>query len=104
MRGIILLLIGAAALGIFIARVDSRPGWDDTGITVGAILLSCAVLGGVSPKHAWQWALAVGIWIPLSETIWLHNNGSILALVPAFLGAYAGAGLRSLVFPPATQA
>ena len=104
MRGRTFSLIGAAALGMAVAWVDSRPTWDDTGITVGVILLSCAILGAVSPKHAWQWALAVGLWLPLIEVLHMHNYGSLLALVPAFIGAYLGAGLRSVVFPPPTQA
>src|SRR5574339_470079 len=35
-----ILLALAVLTGLFIAFVDSRPTWDDTGITVGAMLLS----------------------------------------------------------------
>jgi hypothetical protein len=104
MRGRQLLLLCAITLGMAIAWVDSRPSWDDTGITVGTLFLVCAILGVVSPKQAWQWALAVGIWIPLYGVLWAHNYGCLIALIPAFLGAYLGAGLRSLAFPPPSQA
>ena len=40
--------------------VDSRPGWDDTGITAGLILLACAGLGMAMPERAWLWALLGG--------------------------------------------
>jgi hypothetical protein len=104
MQGRGFLLMGAAALGMAIAWVDARPNWDDTGITAGALFLSCAILGAVSPKQPWQWALAVGLWIPLTALLWTHNYGAVIALVPAFLGAYLGAGIRSLAFPPPSQA
>jgi hypothetical protein len=104
MKGREFLLLGAALLGIGIAWVDSRPTWDDTGITVGTILLTCAIFGAIDPRKAWQWALAVGIWIPLHGLLWAHNFGTLIALIPAFLGAYLGAGIRSLGFPPPHQA
>lgn len=97
------LMLCAAAIGMAIAWVDSRPSWDDTGITAGTIFIACALFGAISPKQAWQWALAVGIWIPLYGI--LHSNyGAIIALIPAFLGAYLGAGLRSMAFPPPDRA
>ncbi len=103
MNGRSLLLLGATAMGLAICWVDSRPGWDDTGISVGCILLVSALLGAVSPKRAWQWGLSIGIWIPLYNLIWTHNYGAFLALVPAFVGAYIGAGVRTVVQPPPSR-
>ena len=40
-----LLVIVALALGLIIAYVDSRPTWDDAGITAGAHRIR-AVVGG----------------------------------------------------------
>jgi hypothetical protein len=81
----------AVGLGLIIAWVDSRPTWDDAGITAAAIILVTAILGLILPGWAWLWALAVGGWIP-ALGIALHGNfGSLLALVIAFAGAYAGA-------------
>lgn len=93
-------LLGAIILGLAIMWVDSSPGWDDTGIIAEVILLTCALFAGVSPARAWHWALAVGVWIPLHGLFGTHNYGSLLALVPAFLGAYLGAGIRWIMFPP----
>lgn len=88
------LLAVAAAVGLGIGIVDSSPHWDDTGITVAALLAASGSLGLVRPRGAWMWALAVGIWIPLLESI--HNPASLVALAVAFVGAYAGAFARRL--------
>ena len=94
------LLITALAIGLTLAWVDSRPHWDDTGIIVGVLLLTCAALGAVRPAHAWLWAVAVGLWIPLFE-VPRGNSGALAALVFALIGAYAGAlGRRLLARPP----
>ncbi len=90
----ILLLILALALGALFAYVDSRPNWDDTGVEVGAILISSGALGFVGWKRPWLWALAVGIWIPLVSILRSQNIGATLALVVAFAGAYAGMAIR----------
>lgn len=88
-------LLGLAiGLGLGIAWVDSRPTWDDTGITAGAIFIVTALLGLVQPTRAWIWALTVGIWIPILGITLHQNYGSILALIVAFVGAYAGALVR----------
>src|SRR5258708_5837860 len=60
-----ILFVVALGLGLAIAYVDSRPNWDDTGITAAAILVSCGLLGVLGPKQPLLWALAVGLWIPL---------------------------------------
>ena len=83
-------------LGITIAYIDSRPSWDDTGITVGFLLLSTGLLGFLSPKHPWLWALVVGIWIPLVSIFYTHNYAGLIAIVFSFAGAYAGMLLRKV--------
>ena len=98
------LMACAVALGLLIAWADSRPGWDDTGISAGALLIASAVFGLMRPERAWRWALAVGIWIPLYGSLWTRNSGSVIALIPAFLGAYIGAGIRRIGFPPPSEA
>lgn len=87
----IALLVPALIFGLAIAWIDSRPGWDDSGVSAMLVLCSTAILGAAMPKRAWLWALAVGIWIPLLGLTVSHNTGSLLALVIAFAGAYAGA-------------
>ncbi|HOU40634.1 MAG TPA: hypothetical protein PK829_05150 [Promineifilum sp.] len=85
------LLIAAVVVGLAIAWVDSRPTWDDTGITAGVVLLTSAVFGFVAPRRPWLWALAVGGMIPLLGILRGGNFGSLLALVVALAGAYGGA-------------
>ena len=91
------LVIVALCLGLSIAYMDSRPTWDDTGITVMALLFSSGMLGFLGPKRPWLWALAVGIWIPLLAILTKHNFGLIVVFIFPFLGAYAGMALRRVL-------
>lgn len=80
----------AVALGLAITWVDSRPGWDDTGLSAAAIFLATACLSLAWPSRAWAWPLAVGGWIPLWALLMTHNPGAALALIIAAIGAGAG--------------
>lgn len=95
-----LLLAIAVVLGGLIAFVDSRPTWDDTGITLFAIVAVCGVLGLIAPERPWRWALAVGIWVPLVEIPLYWAFAALVAPLVAFVGAYAGTALRKLIAPP----
>src|SRR3954470_17661477 len=90
-----ILLVVALGVGGLIAYVDSRPGWDDTGVTALAVLVGCGLLGAIGPDRPWLWALAVGSWIPIFGIMGSGNYGALLALPVAFAGAYAGQALRS---------
>ena len=94
-----LVMLCGVAVGLVVAFVDSRPTWDDTGVTAGALLLVTLLLGALAPQRPWAIALAVGIWIPLFGILARGNYGSILALAFAFAGAYAGALLRRAMLP-----
>jgi hypothetical protein len=98
-----LLLALALVCGALITYVDSRPGWDDTGIMALAILIVCGSLGCLRPQRPWVWALAVGLWIPLLGIVRTHNYGSVLALLIAFAGAYGGMAIRNVVAPARTR-
>ncbi len=87
-----LLLVPALAVGLAIGFVDSSPHWDDTGITVGVVVIASGLLSALAPGRAWLWALAVGIWIPTFNIALHHGFASAAALVFATAGAYAGAG------------
>jgi hypothetical protein len=89
-----LLLLAAIVIGLLIAFVDSRPSWDDTGVTAAAVFLACGLFSALRPQQPWIWALAVGVWIPLVGVAVTHNLGSLLAIAVAFVGAYGGAWLR----------
>ncbi|MEZ4387187.1 MAG: hypothetical protein R3D98_06340 [Candidatus Krumholzibacteriia bacterium] len=85
----ILLAIGAAA-GLGITYIDSRPGWDDTGISAGLILLTTGLLALAGHRRPWLLALVVGGWITVRGLLVAHDPAAGLALVLALVGAYAG--------------
>ena len=87
----------ALVSGLAIGWIDTRPGWDDTGITVGLILITSAILGFAFPKRCWIRAIIIGGALPLFNIMTNGNYGSLIALVIAFLGSYSGAGLRTLI-------
>ena len=90
------LFLAAVLIGIGIAYVDSRPPWDDTGVTAFALLTSAAVFGLARPRRPWLWALAIGLWIPLFALLRTHAAGSLaMFVVMAFplAGAYAEVGV-----------
>jgi hypothetical protein len=92
------LLPVALALGGLVTYVDTRPTWDDTGVTAAALLVISGGLGFLGPKRPWLWALAVGVWIPLLG-VRTQNYAAMLALVVAFVGAYGGMAIRTWLSP-----
>lgn len=89
------ILTGIAVLaGLLFAYVDSRPNWDDTALLVVGILGVCGLIALLGYHRPWLLALAVGIWIPLHGIFVSHNAGALVALVIAFIGAYAGWVIR----------
>jgi HAAS len=89
------LLAIAVICGLFITYVDTRPTWDDTGITAGAILIICGLIALLEHRRPWLVALGVGLWIPLYGLLFAHSFGAIMALAFAFAGAYAGWAVRA---------
>jgi hypothetical protein len=88
------LAVLALAAGILIALVDSRPGWDSTEITAGALLLAAGAAAFEAGDRPWLWALLIGLPTPIIETIGSGNAGSILAMGFATAGAAIGWTLR----------
>ena len=91
------LFVLATMAGFAIAYVDSRPTWDDTGITAAAMVPVAGLLGFVGPRRAWVWALAVGSWIPAYAVARSPSPGTlgmVIVLVFPAMGAYAGVALR----------
>ncbi len=88
------LLIVAAAIGILIAYVDSRPTWDDAGVTAGALLLGAALVGLFIQRHPWVYGILIGIWIPLVQIYRSHDFRMLVILLIPLVGAYAGWGCR----------
>jgi hypothetical protein len=89
------LLVLAVALGLFFAYVEHRPNFDDAGVLVMALTLASAILGFLGPQRPWLWALAVGAWMPAINIVTGRGFASMVALLLAFAGAYAGSFLRS---------
>jgi len=86
----------AIVCGLAIRWVDTRPSWDDTGVTAFALLATASVLALIAPRRVWLWALAVGVWIPLHA---ISTNGDwrmLLVMLFPLAGAYAGLGIRKL--------
>ncbi len=95
------LLATAALVGLAIAWVDSRPHWDDTGITAFSMLLAAGFFALLVPWRPWRWALAVGLWIPLllfarTPTPATAVGGLVILGFP-LAGALAGSWIRRLV-------
>lgn len=89
----------AVVAGLLIGWIDTSPGWDDTGITVGLIFFSSVVLGALMPSRAWVWGLAVGFGIPLFNLLLHGNAAALVSFVIAFVGSYAGAFARKFAGP-----
>lgn len=85
-----LLGLAAGAIGLTLGYLDSRPSWDDTGITAALLLLSSAMAAGLSGRRPWLWALLTGIWIPLFEVWGPGGPASLAALGVSTLGAFGG--------------
>ena len=87
---------GLAALALLaggvIAWVDSRPGRDDTGVTAGAVFLVAGV-NAASGVPAWVAGLAAAGPL-LGVSLAAGHAGALLAVVPAAVGAVAGALVR----------
>ena len=91
-----ILLGSAVALcaGLAIAWIDTRPHWDDTGITVVAIVIAAAATSLVRVPP-WLAALLVASPIVIAEIP--HGTGVLFAIPIALVAAYAAAFLRRRV-------
>ncbi len=102
-KGDIAAVLAALAAGLAIGWVDSRPTWDDTGITVGAVVLSAGLLALLRPRPWWAIALAVGVPLPVLAVLSRGGLASVVAiafaLVAAAIGMAAGKVARSLAGP-----
>lgn len=89
----------ALAAGAFLGRFELHT--DDTGVEVGLLLVATSVLGSLHPRHAWQWAVLVGLWIPAAELVFrrppVHASSLLVAafvLSVGLAGSYLGALVR----------
>jgi hypothetical protein len=91
-----LLAIIATVVGVAIAVIDSRPTWDDAGITAGAVFVSAFIVSAVAGTRPWLWAGLVGIWVPALTIVNGGDAAALLALVFAVIGSYAGHAVSRL--------
>lgn len=97
----------AAAIGAGVAYVDSRPNWDDTGITAGVVILAAGLLSVIRPRTWWLSGLLVGAPIPIANYALHRNLSAIVALVIAMIAAAFGALIGNALFAedhPASRA
>ena len=98
------LLCGAAMVFLFL--VGSRS--DDAGMVTGLIALTTFTLGSLSPRHARQWGLLVGLSVPLANLFSGLDVAPVAGIpgglvVAAFLfaigmaGSYAGTLVHKFV-------
>jgi hypothetical protein len=100
-------LVLALAGGIFAWWVDSRN--DEPQAAVLVILMVTFLSGLLVPQRAWLWALITGLCLPVGYLLtraagYLPSTplepgwyASIIALIPAFIGAYVGALARVFI-------
>jgi hypothetical protein len=90
-----ILLRSALALcaGVAIAWVDTRPNWDDTGVTAGAVIIAAAA-SSFARVPFYLAALLIVAPMLIAE---LHGNAGVLIAIPlALVGAAAGLVMRRL--------
>jgi hypothetical protein len=106
MKRLTIYLSAVLILGTFIGWVDLHT--DEVQWSVLFLLLFGAVLGIANPALPWLSGLLLGLSVPAAHLIVQvyhahpiilpkHFGGAFLALIPAFMGAYAGGLLRALV-------
>jgi len=100
-------LLLALSAGVFAGWVDFHN--DEPQAAVLVILVATFLLGLILPPRAWLWAIIVALCLP-AEYLFLRSLGyqpvsppspawyaSLLALIPAFIGAYGGALGRIII-------
>jgi len=95
----------AVAVACFAVSVDLHN--DEVQAAALVLVAGGFVIGAIWPDHAWRWALVLGLSIFVGDNaaprlglvavpVQPMNWGTLIALVPAFLGTYVGAGVRKL--------
>lgn len=88
------VLLGSAfalGAGLAIAWMDSRPHWDDTAVTVAAVVIATGLAGLLRLP---PWLAALLVTGPMLVVELPGGMGVLLALPFALAGAYGGAMVR----------
>ncbi len=92
-----LALVPLAALaGIVIASIDSRPTWDDSGVTAILLVVAAFVSAAAAGRRPWLWTILVGVWTPVFEIPVSGRFDSAAALFVTAIGALAGSVLARI--------
>ena len=86
----LLPLVLCILISAFLGWVDSRPHWNDTGITVCAVFLSAFLFGVFGQGRPWLYALILGSGVFLFNAILHHVYSPAVAFAFSFAGAYTG--------------
>lgn len=99
-------LATAVAIGCCAVSVDLHN--DEVQAAVLILLLGGFVVGAIWPGAAWRWALVLGLSIFVGDNtaprlglvalpVQPMNWGTLIAIVPAFIGTFVGVGVRRLL-------
>jgi len=73
------------------------------------VLIFAGILGLIQPRNAWRWAIIVALGLPLAHLSlrqlgWQPRDpvspgeyATLIALIPAFIGAYGGVLVRRVI-------
>ena len=90
------LFVLSILVGLSIAYMDSRPGFDDAGVTVAALIVSGIVMGALESRFPWLLALGLGLWIPLRGIQRTHDYKILVVFLFPLAGVYIGMYLNRL--------
>jgi hypothetical protein len=82
--------------GLLIAWIDSRPGWDDSGITATLLVLASGLISYFYKSKPIVWGLAVSCWIPILGIVKSNDFTLLLILIFGFPGAFGGFFIHKL--------
>ncbi len=100
--GVLIALLG----GFLAGAVDFNN--DEPQAAVIVILICAGLAGFIAPGKAWRWAIIVGLGVPIvyliATAVGYHSKStpepgwyaSLIALLPAFISAYAGVLFRKM--------
>ena len=93
----LILIVIALLAGSIIGWVDTRPHWNDTGITIGLIFISSFILGLFAGRNAWILALIIGLCITSLNYLVSGRFDSAVSILISLAGVYGGVSLKYLI-------
>ncbi|HEY9165987.1 MAG TPA: hypothetical protein VIS48_07490 [Candidatus Kryptonia bacterium] len=91
------VLVLSVTAGMLVGYIDSRPTWDDTGITVAAIIGTGLIIGFIERRRSWLWALSIACGFSVFQLNSNHVSVTLAVLAFSLLGTYLGALVRRAI-------